>query len=154
MDLGAGSGKRRSERRRLMKANVITLVVIVVMTVWLAAQVGSVAWTPVKVVGGVMAAAGVVLLIVARLQLGSAFSVQAKAKKLVTTGLYSRIRNPIYVFSAMFLVGIVIVLERWLLLLPIAALVPLQVVRARREARVLAAAFGEEYARYKAGTWF
>ena len=154
MDLGAGSGKRRSERRRLMKANVITLVVIVVMTVWLAAQVGSVAWTPVKVVGGVMAAAGVVLLIVARLQLGSAFSVQAKAKKLVTTGLYSRIRNPIYVFSAMFLVGIVIVLERWLLLLPIAALVPLQVVRARREARVLSEAIGEEYERYKAGTWF
>ncbi len=137
-----------------MKANVITLVVIVVMTVWLAAQAGSVAWTPVKGVGGVMAAAGVVLLIVARLQLGAAFSVQAKARKLVTTGLYSRIRNPIYVFSAMFLLGVVIVLERWLLLLPIAALVPLQVVRARREARVLAAAFGEEYARYKAGTWF
>lgn len=154
MDLGAGSGKRRSERRRLMKANVITLVVIVVMTVWLAAQVGSVAWTPVKVVGGVMAAAGVVLLIVARLQLGSAFSVQAKAKKLVTTGLYSRIRNPIYVFSAVFLVGLVIVSERWLLLLPIAALIPMQMVRARREARVLAAAFGEEYERYKAGTWF
>jgi protein-S-isoprenylcysteine O-methyltransferase Ste14 len=137
-----------------MKANVITLVAIVVMTVWLAAQAGSVAWTPVKGVGGVMAAAGVVLLIVARLQLGAAFSVQAKARKLVTTGLYSRIRNPIYVFSAMFLLGVVIVLERWLLLLPIAALVLLQVVRAWREARVLAAAFGEEYARYKAGTWF
>ena len=137
-----------------MKANVITLVVIVVMTVWLAAHVGSVAWTPVKVVGGVMAAAGVVLLIVARLQLGSAFSVQAKAKKLVTTGIYSRIRNPIYVFSAMFLVGLVIVSERWLLLLPIALLVPMQVVRARKEERVLAAAFGEEYVRYKAGTWF
>jgi protein-S-isoprenylcysteine O-methyltransferase Ste14 len=137
-----------------MKANVITLVAIVVMTVWLAAQAGSVAWTPVKGVGGVMAAAGVVLLIVARLQLGAAFSVQAKARKLVTTGLYSRIRNPIYVFSAMFLLGVVIVLERWLLLLPIAALVLLQVVRARREARVLAAAFGEEYERYKARTWF
>jgi protein-S-isoprenylcysteine O-methyltransferase Ste14 len=137
-----------------MKANVITLVLIVAMTVWLAAQVGSVAWTPVKVVGGVMAAAGVVLLIVARLQLGSAFSVQAKAKKLVTTGLYSRIRNPIYVFSAMFLVGLVIVSERWLLLLPIAALVPVQMLRARKEARVLATAFGEEYARYRAGTRF
>jgi protein-S-isoprenylcysteine O-methyltransferase Ste14 len=137
-----------------MKANVITLVVIVVMTVWLAAQVGSVAWTPVKVVGGAMAAAGVVLLIVARLQLGVAFSIQAKAKKLVTTGIYSRIRNPIYVFSAVFLVGIVIVLERWLLLLPIAALVALQVVRARKEERVLATAFGEEYERYKARTWF
>jgi protein-S-isoprenylcysteine O-methyltransferase Ste14 len=137
-----------------MKANVITLVVIVGMTVWLAAHVGSVAWTPVKVVGGVMAAAGVVLLIVARLQLGAAFSVQAKAKKLVTTGIYSRIRNPIYVFSAMFLVGLVIVSERWLLLLPIALLIPMQVVRARKEERVLAAAFGEEYVRYKAGTWF
>ena len=137
-----------------MKANVITLAVILVMTVWLAAHVGSVAWTPVKLVGGVMAAAGVVLLIVARLQLGSAFSVQAKAKKLVTTGIYSRIRNPIYVFSAMFLVGLVIVTERWLLLLPIALLVPMQVVRARKEERVLAAAFGEEYVRYKAGTWF
>ncbi len=137
-----------------MKANVITLVVIVVMTVWLAAHVRSVAWTPVKVAGGVMAAAGVVLLIVARLQLGAAFSVRAKAKTLVTTGLYSRIRNPIYVFSAMFLVGIVIVSERWLLLLPIALLVPMQIARARKEERVLAAAFGEEYARYKAGTWF
>jgi protein-S-isoprenylcysteine O-methyltransferase Ste14 len=137
-----------------MKANVITLVLIVAMTVWLAAQVGSVAWTPVKGVGGVMAAAGVVLLIVARLQLGAAFSIQAKAKKLVTTGIYSRIRNPIYVFSAVFLVGLVIVSERWLLLLPIAALIPMQMVRARREARVLAAAFGEEYERYKAGTWF
>jgi protein-S-isoprenylcysteine O-methyltransferase Ste14 len=137
-----------------MKANVITLVVIVVMTVWLAAHVGSVAWTPVKVVGGVMAAAGVVLLIVARLQLGAAFSVRAKAKTLVTTGLYSRIRNPIYVFSAMFLVGLVIVSERWVLLLPIALLIPMQVVRARKEERVLSAAFGEEYERYRAGTWF
>jgi protein-S-isoprenylcysteine O-methyltransferase Ste14 len=137
-----------------MKANVITLVVIVAMAVWLAAHVGSVAWTPVKVVGGVMAAAGVALLVVARLQLGASFSVRARAKTLVTTGIYSRIRNPIYVFSAMFLVGMVIVSERWLLLLPVAALVPVQVVRTRKEERVLAAAFGEEYERYKAGTWF
>ena len=137
-----------------MKANVITLVIIVGMTMWLALNVGTVAWTPVKVVGGVMAAAGVVLLIVARLQLGAAFSVRAKAKTLVTTGLYSRIRNPIYVFSAMFLVGLVIVSERWVLLLPIALLIPMQVVRARKEERVLSAAFGEEYERYRAGTWF
>jgi protein-S-isoprenylcysteine O-methyltransferase Ste14 len=108
----------------------------------------------VKIAGAAIAGVSLVLLIVARLQLGAAFSVQAKAKKLVTTGIYSRIRNPIYVFSAMFLVGIVIVLERWLLLLPIAALIPMQIARARKEERVLAAAFGEEYARYKAATWF
>ena len=107
-----------------------------------------------RIAGAAIAGVSLVLLVVARLQLGAAFSIQAKAKKLVTTGLYSRIRNPIYVFSAIFLVGIVIVSERWLLLLPIAALVPVQIVRARKEARELSAAFGEEYARYKAGTWF
>lgn len=137
-----------------MKANVITLVVIVGMTVWLALHVGSVVWTPVKMVGGAMAAVGVVLLIVARVQLGASFSVAAKAKKLVTKGLYAKIRNPIYVFSTMFLVGMVMVSGRWLLLVPIAVLVPVQMVRARKEEAVLEAAFGDEYVRYKAGTWF
>jgi protein-S-isoprenylcysteine O-methyltransferase Ste14 len=92
-----------------MKTNVITLVIIVAMTVWLALHVSMVAWTPVTVMGGVIAAAGQVLLMVARVQLGASFSVTAKAQKLVTTGLYSKIRNPIYVFGAMFLVGLVIV---------------------------------------------
>jgi protein-S-isoprenylcysteine O-methyltransferase Ste14 len=103
-----------------MKANVITLVVFVGTAVLLAMNAGSVAWTPVKMVGGVMAAVGVVLLVVARIQLGASFSVSAKARKLVTTGLYAKIRNPIYVFGGMFLVGMVMVLERWLLLVPIA----------------------------------
>jgi protein-S-isoprenylcysteine O-methyltransferase Ste14 len=34
------------------------------------------------------------------------------------------------------------------------AVIPVQVFRARKEARVLSEAFGEEYARYKAKTWF
>lgn len=37
-----------------------------------------------------------VLLILARIELGGAFSVRPKAQALVTHGLYSRIRNPIY----------------------------------------------------------
>jgi protein-S-isoprenylcysteine O-methyltransferase Ste14 len=137
-----------------MKLNLITLALLIVAVVWACLHASSVEWNGVKIAGAAIAGVSLVLLIVARLQLGAAFSVQAKAKKLVTTGIYSRIRNPIYVFSAMFLVGIVIVLERWLLLLPIAALIPMQIARARKEERVLAAAFGEEYARYKAATWF
>jgi protein-S-isoprenylcysteine O-methyltransferase Ste14 len=86
--------------------------------------------------------------------LGASFSVGAKARKLVTTGLYSRIRNPIYVFAAMFLVGLAIVLGSWWLAIFVAVLMPVQVYRARKEEEVLAAAFGEEYARYKAQTWF
>jgi protein-S-isoprenylcysteine O-methyltransferase Ste14 len=137
-----------------MKSNVITLMVILGLVAWLALHASSVEWTGVRVVGAVIAAVGVVLLVVARLQLGDSFSVSAKAKKLVTTGLYSKIRSPIYVFSAMFLVGVVITIGHWKLLLLLVVLVPLQIYRAAKEEKVLEEAFGEEYVRYKAGTWF
>lgn len=137
-----------------MKANLITLVVIVAAVVWLALHVNLIAWTPVKMVGAGLAGVSIAMLVVARLQLGASFSVKAKAKKLVTTGLYSKIRNPIYVFGALFLVGLAIVLGNWLLLAILVVLTPVQMVRARKEEAVLREAFGEEYERYKAGTWF
>jgi protein-S-isoprenylcysteine O-methyltransferase Ste14 len=137
-----------------MKLNLITLAMLIVAVVWACLYAPSVEWNAVKIVGAAIAGVSLVLLIVARLQLGAAFSVRAKAKKLVTTGIYSRIRNPIYVFGELLLIGASMLVERWEILLLVAVLVPLQMVRARREARVLAAAFGEEYARYKAGTWF
>jgi len=137
-----------------MKANVITFVAIIGLAVWLALHVSSVAWTPVRIGGAVVAVFGLVFLLTARIQLGRSFSVGAQAKKLVTTGLYSRIRNTIYVFSAMFLGGVAIVIGHPMLLLLLCVLVPLQIFRARKEEQVLTEAFGEEYVRYKAGTWF
>ena len=137
-----------------MKLNLITLAVALVAVVWLALHAGEVHWTAVKVAGAVIAGVSLVMLIVARLQLGASFSVSAQARKLVTTGLYAKIRNPIYVFGALIFVGLVMVTERWALLALIVVLVPMQIVRARKEEQVLAEAFGEEYARYKAGTWF
>lgn len=137
-----------------MKTNVITFAAIVLMAVWLGLHVNSVAWTPMKSVGAVIAAVGLILLLTARIQLGRSFSVTAQARHLVTTGLYSRIRNPIYVFSAMFLSGVAIAMGRPILLLLLLVLVPLQIRRARKEEQVLTEAFGEEYVRYKAQTWF
>jgi protein-S-isoprenylcysteine O-methyltransferase Ste14 len=143
-----------------MKANMITLAVLLVglvglvWLVWLALHMNLIEWTPVKIAGGVLAAASISMLVVARLQLGASFSIKAKAGKLVTTGLYSKIRNPIYVFGALSLVGIAIVLGNWVLLLIPMVLMPVQIVRARKEEQVLREAFGEEYERYKAGTWF
>jgi protein-S-isoprenylcysteine O-methyltransferase Ste14 len=137
-----------------MKANLITLAAVLAAVVWLVLHANLVAWDAVKVAGAVLAGVSIVMLVVARLQLGASFSVKAKAKKLVTTGLYSRIRNPIYVFGALALVGMAVVLGNWVLLVLVVLLVPLQLYRARKEEAVLAAAFGEEYERYKAGTWF
>jgi protein-S-isoprenylcysteine O-methyltransferase Ste14 len=137
-----------------MKTNLITLAALLAAMVWLALHAYMVEWTPVKIGGAALAVVSVGLMVTARLQLGGSFSVKAKASTLVTTGLYSKIRNPIYVFGALMLVGMAIVLGNWVLLVLVVLLTPVQLYRARKEEAVLAEAFGEEYARYKAGTWF
>jgi protein-S-isoprenylcysteine O-methyltransferase Ste14 len=94
------------------------------------------------------------LFVTARLQLGSAFSVKAKASKLVTSGLYSRIRNPIYVFGALMILGVIVFAEQLWWLLAVAVLIPLQVYRSGKESEVLEKQFGDEYREYKKKTWF
>jgi protein-S-isoprenylcysteine O-methyltransferase Ste14 len=118
---------------------------------WMYAPAG---WTPMRVLGLCLAVAGFVFWTVARFQLGASFALTARAKQLVTRGLYSKIRNPIYIFGSLFLVGYILVLGRPIWLLAFAAIVPLQMWRARKEARVLEAKFGEEYRAYRAKTWF
>jgi len=83
-----------------------------------------------------------------------AFSVEAKATSLVTTGIYSRIRNPIYVFGGLFIAGVIIWLQKPWFLLCFVILIPLQVIRSRKEARVLEEKFGAAYLEYKELTWF
>ena len=95
-----------------------------------------------------------ILMVISRRQLGASFAVRPEAKVLVTTGLYSRIRHPMYFFLDLFLVALVIA-SQWPLLLVLWGLFfLLQTMQSRREDRVLADAFGEEYERYRARTWF
>ncbi len=95
-----------------------------------------------------------VLWFVARWQLGAAFSVQPEARHLVATGLYARIRHPIYVFGTGAFLLVLLALQGWKGLAIWAILIPIQLVRAAREDRVLAAAFGTEYEEYRRSTWF
>ena len=111
-------------------------------------------WDTARLVGLCIAVPAAVFLFTARWQLGSSFSVTPQAKSLVTQGLYSKIRNPIYVFSALLLLGVLIALEYRYALLLLLILVPVQIVRAHQEGKVLESKFGDEYRKYREGTWF
>jgi hypothetical protein len=70
------------------------------------------------------------------------------------TRLYSKIRNPIYVFGSIAIAGILLFLGRPYLLLIFVVLIPLQWFRMGNETRVLEAEFGDEYRSYRRATWF
>jgi len=111
-------------------------------------------WNMTRYLGTVLVAVGISFIAIARYQLGRSFSVKAEAHKLVTTGLYSKIRNPIYVFGIVMIAGMILILDRPVGWLVLAAAIVGQTIRARREARVLEAAFGDGYREYRRRTWF
>jgi len=109
---------------------------------------------PTRLIGLLVALIGLAGVILSRYTLGRSFSIAPKATALVTSGIYSRIRNPIYVSGMIFLIGIVLIVERPKLLAVLLVLIPIQIVRARREAAVLEAKFGDAYREYRKRTWF
>jgi len=94
------------------------------------------------------------LWLMARLQLGDSFTAKPEARTLVTRGLYPRIRHPICVFGCGAYFGAFLALQIWPILAAWLALTSIELLRARREERVLVAAFGKEYENYRKGTWF
>jgi protein-S-isoprenylcysteine O-methyltransferase Ste14 len=92
--------------------------------------------------------------IAARRQLGASFSVRPEARRLVTSGLYSRLRHPVYVFGTPAVMGVLVALLGWGALTIAVVVVPVEVLRARREEAVLAERFGPEYKAYRERTWF
>jgi protein-S-isoprenylcysteine O-methyltransferase Ste14 len=113
-----------------------------------------VAWTALPITGLCLLMGGFILWTVARFQLGASFAVKAEARQLVTRGLYSKIRNPIYVFGSMVLAGGILLSGKPVWLLIFLLVIPLQIWRTGKESAVLEAAFGEAYRKYRAGTWF
>lgn len=112
-------------------------------------------WTPRHIAGFLLLAIGYIGWLIARLQIREFFTARAEARGLVTTGIYSKIRNPIYVFGLLLIAGMVLYLTvhlYWLLFL--LAIILGQLWRARNEARVLEAKFGDAYRQYRAKTWF
>lgn len=140
------------DHERLTPLFVFQFCVVVVVILAVVFRPGD--WSVARWVGLAVAIPAAVLLFTARWQLGASFSVTPQARALVTHGVYSKIRNPIYVFSALMLLGVLIALQYRYAFLLLALLIPIQMVRAHQESKILEATFGDEYRKYRMGTWF
>jgi protein-S-isoprenylcysteine O-methyltransferase Ste14 len=137
-----------------MKLNLITLAVVIVGLALFGMHAAHLPWTASRIAGVAITVPAFLFFVAARIELGQAFSLKAKATTLVTTGVYSRVRNPIYFFGALVVLGVIIWSGfPWLLLL-LAILIPMQVMRSRKEEKVLTEKFGAAYLEYKRKTWF
>jgi protein-S-isoprenylcysteine O-methyltransferase Ste14 len=111
-------------------------------------------WTALRFFGAALALFGYSMVLTARLQLGKSFSVTPQAKELVTSGLYSRIRNPMYVFIDVMIFGSILALHLYWLFAIYPLFVAMQVFQAWREGKVLREKFGQAYIDYRNQTWF
>ncbi len=137
-----------------MKLNIVTLAIGLIFVTFGVVYFWGPPWTIARIAGVAIGVPSFLLLALARVQLGRAFSVQAKASTLVTSGLYSRIRNPIYIFGGLTIAGLMLWVNLPWMLLIFVVMIPMQVWRSGVEARVLEKKFGAEYLEYKKKTWF
>lgn len=106
-------------------------------------------------IAGIMIAVGAFsLACLARMQLGKAFAVTPQAKALVTGGLYSRVKHPMYICVDIAICGAALAAQRWWVLLPLLILVPLQIRNCHKERELLLAKFGDAYREYARRAWF
>lgn len=138
--------------RHLTPAFVVVLVAVI-LALWLTVIDRGV-WQTHHTVGVALLVPALLLWVAARYQLGDAFTTRAEARRLVTHGVYARIRHPIYVAAELLSAGLFIFIGHPMLLLIALVTIPLQVRRARREDRVLEDAFGDRYREYRRRSWF
>jgi len=130
----------------------VQILCTLILLAWLFTQPGP--WNGARDLGASFVLLGLALVFTARYQLGRSFSVTPQARTLVTHGLYSKIRNPIYVFSTLVILGVILMLQRPQLWILLVLLIPVQILRARKESAVLESKFGASYHQYRRKTWF
>lgn len=92
----------------------------------------------------------------AHVDLGDSFTISPgtrRKRRLVTTGIYSRIRHPMYLAMMIWAISSPLVLHNYLVgMLPLAAISIFLIVRVPLEERILLEEFGDEYDAYAACT--
>jgi len=68
--------------------------------------------------------------------------------------MYSRIRNPIYIFSLLAFAGVLVSLDKPRLFIILLLFVCIEMIRGNSEKKILHETFGEEYKEYRRKTRF
>lgn len=105
-------------------------------------------------IGFALLLAGFIFWIKSLGDIGSSFQVSPKAKKLVTTGMYSKFRHPIYYSGILGDIGLVIYSLNWIILVIASIIFLIQLTRINNEERILTSKFKKKYIEYKNQTWF
>jgi len=106
----------------------------------------------VRIVGYGLTAAGMLLCVWARRRLGAYWSDKVALKvhhQLVRSGPYAHLRHPIYSGVLLAMAGTALAIGEWRGLLALAIMLVNYVLKARREERLLASHFGDEFAAYR-----
>jgi protein-S-isoprenylcysteine O-methyltransferase Ste14 len=106
--------------------------------------------------GLITATVGTGIRVAGMMQLGPLFSgfvTVQQEHRLITNGCYRWVRHPIYTGSLLALAGIFLVFRSQVILIVLPLYLGGTLWRIADEERLLAAAFGQEYAHYQARTW-
>ncbi len=107
-------------------------------------------------VGGAAFAGSILLLWLSHRDLGRNWAIRIRIREghsLVTTGVYSRVRHPMYTALLLWATAQALLLQNWLAgPAYLAAFIPSMLYRIPREERMMVGRFGEEYQEYMART--
>ncbi len=108
-----------------------------------------------RIIGFIICTIGVIFIIAGILTLGEYFTTSITPKGLVTTGIYSKIRHPMFIGAILVYIGIVVIFQSIIgFLLVIFILIPFFIYTAIKEEKILSEKFKTEYTDYKKKTFF
>jgi protein-S-isoprenylcysteine O-methyltransferase Ste14 len=108
-----------------------------------------------RTIGFIIGAIGVIILITGIMTLGKYFTASMTPKGLVTHGIYSKIRHPIFFGVILVYLGMELIFQSiYGLLLVIFVLIPFYIYSAIEEEKMLSEKFKDKYTAYKKKTLF
>jgi protein-S-isoprenylcysteine O-methyltransferase Ste14 len=108
-----------------------------------------------RTIGFIIGAIGVVILITGILTLGKYFTASLTPKGLVTHGIYSKIRHPIFIGVILVYLGMELIFQSiYGLFLVFFVLIPFYIYSAIEEEKMLSKTFKDKYTMYKKKTLF